>query len=119
PELIALAFSPGGKRFLAADRGIQLFNAKGSLLASWAGHEETIEELAFRPDGKRFASRDRANDVKIWDAAAPEDRWSPAQTAAGLNDFAYAPDGKFLIIARSVPSGDPRAEGPWEARVEI
>src|SRR5262249_11176485 len=71
-------------------------------LAVWVGHERPVTGVAFSPDGKRFASLEE-QDVKVWDAAAPDDAWSPEQTAEGLNDVALSRDGRWLAVSRYTP----------------
>jgi WD40 repeat protein/tRNA A-37 threonylcarbamoyl transferase component Bud32 len=114
-----LALRPDGKRFLAggSDRVVRLLAPNGNTLAEWRRHEKPLRGLAFSPDGRTFASLDEGGEIRVWDAAAPADRWSAAQIAEGLSDVAFSPDGKLLALARTSPFLQPHPDGSLQESV--
>jgi WD40 repeat protein len=67
----AVAFSPDGRRLLAADNigKMILWDAGSGLeVLSLRGHTDRIYDLAFSGDGRLLASASRDATAKIWDA---------------------------------------------------
>ena len=67
----AVAFSPDGRRLLAADNigKMTLWDAESGLeVLSLRGHTDRIYDLAFSGDGRLLASASRDATAKVWDA---------------------------------------------------
>ncbi|MEW6240387.1 MAG: hypothetical protein AB1564_06215 [Chloroflexota bacterium] len=113
----ALAFSPDGRRLIAANsRRMNVtysgthFNAQivvfdlatGETLHSWTAHKDSITRLTVSPDGRLLASSGRdlvlfKTEVKIWDL----ERGQLLHTIpldSNLGDFAFSGDGRTLAI---------------------
>jgi WD40 repeat protein len=81
-EVTALAFSPRGDRLLSggADRTVRLWDWEaGQPVQVLAGHGGPVRSVAVAPDGRSVASTSggsflQANEVRIWQAAAPAGR---------------------------------------------
>lgn len=70
--LDAVAFSPDGKIIATGGRDnlVRLWDTStGSMLASYAGHQDWVTSVAFSPDGKYLASGARDHQVRLWDVA--------------------------------------------------
>src|SRR5262249_30685645 len=80
----AVAFSPDGRRLVAADNigRMTLWDTESGLeILSIRGHMDRIYDLAFSPDGRLLASASRDGTVKVWDA-----------TPLGIGEFARTVD---------------------------
>ncbi len=69
--LLAVAFSPGGKRLLTGsyDRTAKVWDAeKGQQLLALQGHTDRVSSVAWSPDGKRILTGSYDSTAKVWDA---------------------------------------------------
>jgi WD40 repeat protein len=135
-EVETLAFSPDGKRLVAACseaikpegpilRGhmIKVWEAaSGKELLDLKAHEQRIQCLAISPDGKKLASGsfkassdvDRPN-VKVWDAETGKEIYAFGGISGEAFCLAFSPDGKRLAVgtrnfADQVKAGGIRGE---------
>ncbi|MFE4635389.1 helix-turn-helix domain-containing protein [Streptomyces sp. NPDC056773] len=123
-EVWHAAYSPDGKLLATADADhtVRVWDVAGRrILATFAGHSETVLAVAFAPDGRTLASAGADGTVRLWDTRAPWDTTAraPLATLAGhtgtVFSVAFAPDGRTLASAGadgSVRLWDPAARGP-------
>jgi WD40 repeat protein len=103
----ALAYLPGGKRFLAGARGgaIELWDVAGKKpLQTYASNGDKFAwHLAVSPDGKRFASGDAQTSVTLWETDTGKEINTfrigkrPAEEFTVLAGLALADDGKTVL----------------------
>jgi WD40 repeat protein/tRNA A-37 threonylcarbamoyl transferase component Bud32 len=101
-KVTAVAFSPQGQNFAAADAGglTKLWNlADNKQPLTLPGRDARVNSLAFSPDGKLLAAG-TAMGVRVWEMAAPQ------RQRAGLSNIAvecvtFTPDGKMIIAGGS------------------
>jgi WD40 repeat protein len=108
--VLAVAFSPDGKRLASAgqDATIKIWDpATGKEVRSLDGSPDAVEALAFSADGKLLAfstgghfgtrgPQGGADAVKIWDVASGEEKVQLKDNAGQFDRVAFSPDGKVL-----------------------
>jgi RNA polymerase sigma factor (sigma-70 family) len=105
--VVAVAFSPDGKRLVAAtaDGSITIWDvASGKEVARLHAGAATVLRgtpaggVAFTPDGKRLASAGPDNVVRLWDVATGKEV-SRSEGGKAPRAVAFSPDGKLLVTS--------------------
>ncbi len=78
----------------------------GDLVNELAGISYDTIQVAFNPDGTRIATASSDGSLKIWDATNGKLLNSIiVNSAGGVNDVAFSPDGKLLATSTSINYG--------------
>ena len=99
--IIAVAYSPDGKKILTSSRGTpKLWDIEtGTWEKTFRGHGNTVFSLGFSPDSKKVFTGSFDRIVRIWDRASG----SLERTFDGHNEtilnFSFSADGKKLLAS--------------------
>ena len=73
--------------------------ARGSQLATLAGHSWIVTCAAFSPDGARLATGSQDGTCKIWDVANKKLLYTFPSEGGAIWSVAFSPDGSLLMLA--------------------
>ena len=133
PCVIAVAFSPDGRRIATAscERGFQEGGGTSATCQIWdAGTSRPLTQLlphinwpsalAFRPDGRVLATGDYSGAVHLWDVETGASLGPMLSAPSIVFSLAFSPDGKTLAVGTAervhqvelwdLAAGKPRGE---------
>lgn len=97
-----VAFSPDGKRLVAADIAgtIQIWDAvSGQELLTLTGPEAQVNTLTFSQDGKRLAISSDDGTATVWDVVSGRELLTRTVPEAEVYPMAFSLDGKRLALS--------------------
>lgn len=99
-----LAFSPDGKRLLAASRNdLLMWDFKsGELERRFVGHKGAPRRVVFSSDGKRIASCAHDGTARIWRTESGETLHTLGEGSNWIVDVDFSPDGTLLATGGRV-----------------
>jgi WD40 repeat protein len=99
--VVALAFSPDGKRLAVADLvAVHLFDlATGKEIHTFGGRQVFGGSVAFSPDGKLLAAGCHDGAIRLWNAASGAVLRDVPGHELTVSRLAFSPDGKLLASA--------------------
>lgn len=98
--VLALAFSPDGKRLASADlntHSISVWNLETSQSILSIQNQPGINALAFSPDGRWLASAGADHLVRLWDPATGNQVREFSGHGGEATGVVFTPDGRWLI----------------------
>ncbi len=108
--ILALAFSPDGKRALSGseDTTVRLWDlASGREIRPLVGHTGEVLAVAFSPDGKRALSGGMDRTVRLWDLTSGRELRRLEGPTERVSSVAFSPDGKRAL------------SGSWDQTVSL
>ncbi|HEY9645253.1 MAG TPA: TIR domain-containing protein [Chroococcidiopsis sp.] len=97
-KVFSIRFSPDGKQLLtgSADKIARLWDLKGNLLQTFAGHTGEIWAVRFSPDGTRVATGSADNTIRLWDLTGKTLQTFEGHDS-GVISIAFSPNGQRLV----------------------
>jgi Tol biopolymer transport system component len=108
--ILALAFSPDGKRALSGseDTTVRLWDlATGREIRPLVGHTGEVLAVAFSPDGKRALSGGMDRTIRLWDLTSGRELHRLEGHTERVSSLAFSPDGKRAL------------SGSWDQTVSL
>jgi WD40 repeat protein/DNA-binding SARP family transcriptional activator len=119
--IVAIAFSPDGKRIATAsnDGTAKVWDVSteldtgansGQELLTFSGHTDQVRDVTFSPDGKLIATASADGTAKVWDATSGQVVLNLTGHASEVWGVAFSPDGTRLATG-----GTDGAAKVWDA----
>jgi WD40 repeat protein len=121
-HIIALAWSPDGKKLTAASVSgeIAIYSDDGAASLTLPGHDFGVTAIAWSADGKHFASAGQDGKIKLWDVAARTPRVVLDGGSAWVEHLAWNPlGGTSKSMPRLLASAAGRKLRLWSAGGEL
>src|SRR4029077_7851230 len=101
--VLAVAFSPDGKRLAAGNTKdtFSLWELASRRERTLGGHGSTVFAVAFSHDGTLLASGSRDRTVKVWDVARGAQIATLTGPRAAVTSVVFSSDGRLLAAAIS------------------
>ncbi|NEP55050.1 MAG: hypothetical protein F6K65_42225, partial [Moorea sp. SIO3C2] len=99
--IIAIAFTPDGKRFISAslDKTIKVWDTKsGKELLTLTGHNDSIYDVTITPDCKTLISTSKDKTLKAWNLDSEQNNITLIDDEKSVNDVTLTLDGKQVIF---------------------
>lgn len=96
------SFSPDGKTIATIGKDsktVKLWSLEGSLLKTFKGHTDTINDIKFSPDGKTLASGSSDKTIKLWNVVTSEEIITLKKHREAVQSISFSPDGKSIASA--------------------
>ncbi|MFN8375810.1 MAG: hypothetical protein U0694_23430 [Anaerolineae bacterium] len=126
----AIAWDDTGSHLAVGDSvgAVRVWDTSGSLVATFAGHQQPVTEIAWRPHSSMLATysgdfwQSIDNNVYMWDWREGEQPIIAFPHKQNIVDMAWSPDGVWLAVAPrddridlwSMPTSEHRELATWE-----
>lgn len=98
----AAEWSPDGESFaVSGSIGVWLFQMDDFENPFRLDHDSVGEDVEWSPDGTLLYSVTK-DTTQLWDVST----WEVIETMEGGDDISFSPDGKYILLTRSIPWGN-------------
>jgi WD40 repeat protein len=73
-------------------------------MIQWTAHNGRVRALGYSPDGAMLVSGSGDDSLRVWDPVSGEPRADIRHHSPSIEDLAFSPDGRLLVLATSLPA---------------
>jgi len=123
----AVAITPDGTKVITASyRVVRVWDLErdypSSNLATWTGHESSVQDVAVSPDGRWAVSASLDATIRVWSLSSPHDEAGTIRsTAEGppVKWIGFGPDGETIALAVGYTRGEFGEDSEWESALGV
>lgn len=100
-QIVAVAFSPVGRRVVTANEGsVRIWDTEsGDAVTPPMRHDDRVMHAVFSADGTRVLTASRDGTARVWNAASGQPVTDPLEHGSMVRYAEFSPDGQQVVTA--------------------